>query len=133
MSLRAAWNALIGAHDVNDLPPVVPNDPCPDCGCEDFTAGGATVHGRRGIIVPASAVVCCLGCGARWFGTRAGWRKPHDAAMPPAWAMSDLQSRTVRAQADRLTQRQKENEQAAPPPSRNPARGFNRPPAETGA
>jgi hypothetical protein len=72
-----------------------PRDTCPECDSTHFTAGGQAVsawHDGIGCgVLPAGAVLCCLKCGARWYVTESGLKKPHRDAMPPAWAMRDLQ------------------------------------------
>ena len=110
-----------------DLEPPEPKfriDKCPGCGCEHFTAGGpVTQHesnGARARIKQESAVLSCLGCGERYFGTKDGLRKPHEAALPPAWAMADLQARLQKAQDAAGAERRRVQAEAdkRPKPSR---------------
>lgn len=108
-------------------------DACPECGCEHFAAGGpVTQHesnGERSRVRQESAVLSCLGCGARWFGTKDGLRKPHEAALPPAWAMMDLQARVQKAQHEASeAQRERQREAKQRPAPRGPHAGFRTPP-----
>jgi len=121
------------------LPAEAPDEPpyrqdaCPDCGCDDFTAGGPTVrhesNGSHSRVPALSAVLCCLGCGARWYGTPHGLKRPHEAALPPQWAIIDAQAKAQREQAQQ--QRAQVARQAANGPHpipRGPGDGFRKPP-----
>lgn len=139
MSIKSALHALFG--DSAPLPLPMPDDeapfrsdPCPDCGCEQMTAGGPVTfcesNGIRARVRQEGAVLTCLGCGARWFSTKSGLRKPHEAALPPSWAMQDLQA-TMRKAQDAAAAAQRERQEKAAeqkPKPRGPHTGFRTPP-----
>jgi hypothetical protein len=108
-------------------------DRCPDCGCAHFTGGGVVLthrsDGTVAVVVPGSAVLSCLGCGARWYGTPSGLQRPHEASLPPAWAMHDLQARMESARRDAMAAKEKRRDEAAETPApRGASAGFRRPP-----
>lgn len=86
------------------------DDAC-TCGCAFFTPGGPVVVCRSNGVkaeTPASgAVLSCLGCGQRWYQTPNGLRTPHESALPPAWAMRDMQERATAAR-ERVRERDPE-------------------------
>jgi hypothetical protein len=111
-------------------------EPPPDfecsCGCRDFTPGGQTVRVNADGARPVGVVLSCLGCGARWYNTRAGLRKPHESALPSAWAMQDIQARAAKAQADTLAARMQRKQENHTPVARGPLAGFRVPPVPEG-
>ena len=127
--------ALLGVDDQTPTEPPRRVDPCPSCGCEYMTAGGPTVthesNGESARIVQSSAVLCCLGCGERWYGTPRGLKRPHEAALPPAWASIDLHARMT-AERDKATAAADERKRSAAETQLNrPRRAhevFRRPP-----
>ena len=105
--------------------PTFRHDKCPECAGEYFTGGGQVLtlesNGDRARLTPDGAVLCCLKCGTRLYSTPDGLRKPHPDALPPAWAMTDLQSRMQKAQdAARAAQEDKQREAARQPAPRGP-------------
>jgi hypothetical protein len=102
------------------------------CGCRDFTAGGQTVRVSPAGARASGVVLSCLGCGARWYNTRAGLRKPHESALPSAWAMQDIQARAAKAQADSMAARLSRRQAEHSPVSRGPLAGFRVPPVPEG-
>lgn len=118
---QAAAQALAG-----ELPPPV-RLAC-SCGSRAFTAGGPAVapycDGRLAWVEPSGAVLSCLACGKRWYTTPEGLREPHEAAMPPAWAMQDLQAAAAARQAAMREERDPQRHN----PKRPLDREFKRPP-----
>jgi hypothetical protein len=109
-----------------ELPP--PMHPACTCGSRSFTAGGPAVRplcdGRLAWVEPSGAVLSCLACGKRWYTTPEGLREPHPDAMPPAWAMQDLQ----REAAARQSAMREDRDPAKHAPKRPLDREFRRPP-----
>ena len=138
----AAWRALWGLADdssvpTNDYAPATPHriDGCPSCGCEHMTAGGATVrhesNGSESRVVQVDGVMCCLSCGERWYGTPQGLKRPHEAALPPQWAMLDMQARATASQTAarrEATARRDDPDANDVPRKRGPSTGFRVPP-----
>lgn len=121
-------------HDLSACnKPAPPDDfECPECACKDFTMGGQTARVNRTGARPHGQVLTCLGCGARWYNTGRGLKHPHESALPPAWAMADLQGRAAKAQADAQLAREQRLKQAMsqhPQTAGGPTAGFRKPPA----
>lgn len=95
----------------SDAPPAPPmrDDACPSCGCERFTPGGPVVvcrsNGVTALTEQSGAVLSCLGCGERWYQTPKGLKRPHESALPPAWAMADMQARAREVAKQRTVDR----------------------------
>lgn len=103
--------------------------PACTCGSVSFTAGGAVVSpwhdGSRSGLETTGGVLSCLACGARWYSTAHGLRTPHRDALPPAWAMQDLQRE---AAEKRVQQIEDAREKAAKSGPRPVASRLSRPP-----
>jgi hypothetical protein len=106
-----------------------PDYECAECGCGDFTPGGHTVRVSRAGARVHGEVLTCLGCGARWYNTGRGLKHPHESALPPAWAMMDLQGRAAKAQTDAQLVRQERLVKAQQHAAAGPTAGFRKPPA----
>ncbi len=107
-------------------------DKCLECGCAYFSAGGPVYtvesNGSRSVMNPEGAVLSCLGCGERYYSTADGLRKPAEGALPPAWAMSDLQKRMQSAQdAERSERARLKAEAEKTKPGKRPTQ-FRTPP-----
>lgn len=126
-------NPLARLFGVTDSAPPAVDHECV-CGCRDFTAGGMTVRASSAGVREHGALLCCLACGERYYSTPAGLRRPHESAMPPAWAMLDLQARAAKAQSESAAARMRartEPQRPEPVPVRSPHRGFRTPPTPT--
>jgi len=99
------------------------------CGCSDFTTGGQVVRVNRDGARVGGNVLTCLGCGERWYNTARGLRRPHEAALPPAWSMAMLQGKAAKAQADAQHEREQRRLATMGQQTRGPAAGFRTPPA----
>ena len=124
---------LFGIADDHTAASVGPDYEC-DCGCRDFTAGGPTVRVSSAGAMAHGQLLCCLACGSRWYSTRRDLRRPHESAMPPAWAAMDLQARAAKAQSDAVAARMRTRTESPRPeavPVRAPHRGFRTPPTPT--
>lgn len=75
----------------------------------------------------SGAVLSCLQCGARWYTTPQGLRAPHELALPPAWAMADMQAKARAEQHNRAQERSTTPRKAMT----GPASGFAMPPRVT--
>lgn len=100
------------------------------CGSAEFAPGGPVVHawqdGETCGVEPSGSVLSCLACGTRWYTTPRGLRNPHRDAMPPAWAMADMQREQVER---REAERAESLRQRDAAPRREPAsRRFSAPP-----
>ena len=108
---------------------------CPGCGCSQFTGGGQSLtpltNGVRVRIEVSGAVLSCLGCGARWYTTPQGLKVPHEAALPPAWAMHDLQKRASTALSAQPTTGPARDPGKPPKRMAGPHEGFVMPPKAT--
>jgi len=107
-------------------------DKCLECGSAYFSAGGPVYtvesNGSRSVMNPEGAVLSCLGCGERYYSTADGLRKPAEGALPPAWAMSDLQARMQKAQdAERSERARLQEEAKKTKPGKQPTQ-FRTPP-----
>jgi hypothetical protein len=114
------------------MEPQFRRDKCAECGGEHFTAGGPVTrvesNGERAKLTQDGAVLSCLGCGARYYTTRDGLRRPAEGALPPAWAMSDLQARMQKAQdAERAERARLQEEAKRTKPGKQPTQ-FRTPP-----
>lgn len=115
------------AADAPAAPPMR-DDACPSCGCEFFTPGGPVVHvrsnGERAETPASGAILCCLGCGERWYSTPSGLKRPHESALPPAWAMADLQAKAREVAKQRTDERAERTGRRLA----GPHEGFRHPP-----
>ena len=89
------------------------------CGSSEFAPGGPVVtpwhDGERTGVEGAGSVLSCLNCGTRWYTTPKGLRTPHRDAMPPAWAMADMQR-------EQIEKRERASEEARRERDANPRR-----------
>lgn len=124
---------IFGGSDGPTAAAVGPDYEC-ECGCRDFTVGGATVRVSSAGPRESGAVLCCLACGSRYYSTMTGLRRPHESALPPAWAMLDLQSRAAKAQSESAAAKMRartDPPRPEPVPVRAPHRGWRTPPQPT--
>ncbi len=124
MSLRTWSSRVLGAGSpvppAEPAPPAIP--PCPSCPSNDFAVGATTLAG--------APIVTCMGCGARWYLCAGAWRKPHEKALPAAWAQMEALSRMEAQQAEIAQNvRRTTNGEQLTPRRRAPHEGFRRPPA----
>lgn len=110
--------------------------PTPGCGSHRFVPGGPLVEHHRtsekSFVLAAGSVLCCIKCGRPWAASEDGLERPHEGAIPQAWAVKELREALVAGQKRAVMSpaEQAERDKAVDRLGlkRDPRRGFNRPP-----